>query len=314
MSKQILGLHTIENAHVSEIFSLAVTPTQILSASGASSLKVHITNEEGFGIAQSIPGAHKIGCHHLAIADGNRCFAASVGFGGEVKLWHYKDGMWNEEYKADFVEDNREIKDIWAVVLSADARYLAGTTHDGCIKVWDLQNNLEEAWNLETRGSFGMCIDMAPDGRLIASGHQSGSVYVFDLVEGRMPFSLSGLAAPVRAVSFSPGGKLLAAAGDSTMIILYEITSGEQFATLAGHAAWIMSLDWNESGEFLLSGSFDGKVKVWSIERKACVATLSESDKAIWSVKWLPKVGKAERFAAAGANQNITLYREANSG
>ncbi|KAM5437602.1 Ski complex subunit Rec14 [Microsporum ferrugineum] len=309
MSKQILGLHTIENAHVSEIFSLAVTPTQILSASGASSLKVHITNEEGFGIAQSIPGAHKIGCHHLAIADGNRCFAASVGFGGEVKLWHYEDGMWNEEYK-----DNREIKDIWAVVLSADARYLAGTTHDGCIKVWDLQNNLEEAWNLETRGSFGMCIDMAPDGRLIASGHQSGSVYVFDLVEGRMPFSLSGLAAPVRAVSFSPGGKLLAAAGDSTMIILYEITSGEQFATLAGHAAWVMSLDWNESGEFLLSGSFDGKVKVWSIERKACVATLSESDKAIWSVKWLPKVGKAERFAAAGANQNITLYREANSG
>ncbi|KAM5492900.1 Ski complex subunit Rec14 [Microsporum audouinii] len=98
------------------------------------------------------------------------------------------------------------------------------------------------------------------------------------------------------------------------MIILYEITSGEQFATLAGHAAWVMSLDWNESGEFLLSGSFDGKVKVWSIERKACVATLSESDKAIWSVKWLPKVGKAERFAAAGANQNITLYREANSG
>lgn len=110
------------------------------------------------------------------------------------------------------MEDNREIKDIWAVVLSADARYLAGTTHDGCIKVWDLQNNLEEAWNLETRGSFGMCVDMviqvnplffckiykanvpqkAPDGRLIASGHQSGSVYVFDLVEGRMPFSLSG--------------------------------------------------------------------------------------------------------------------------
>ncbi|KAK2861484.1 hypothetical protein FQN49_004147 [Arthroderma sp. PD_2] len=309
MSKQILGLHTIENAHISEIFSLAVTPTQILSASGASSLKVHSSNEEGFGIAQSLSGAHKIGCHHLATASGNGCLAASVGFGGEVKLWRYADGMWSEDFK-----DNEKIKEIWAVALSSDARHLAGATHDGRIKVWDLQNNSEEVWNFETRGSFGMCIDLSSDGRLIASGHQSGSVYVFELAVGRMPFSLSGLAAPVRAVAFSPGGKLLAAAGDSTMIMLYETTSGEQFAIMAGHSAWIMSLDWNETGEYLLSGSFDGKVKVWSIERKACVATLSESDRAIWSVKWLPKIGKAERFAAAGANQSIILYREANSG
>ncbi|KAF3892527.1 Meiotic recombination protein rec14 [Trichophyton interdigitale] len=295
--------------HISEIFSLAVTPTQILSASGASSLKVHLANEEGFGIAQSLSAAHKIGCHHLVTAKGSGCYAASVGFGGEVKLWRYEDGMWNED-----LQDNSKIKDIWAVSLSSDARYLAGTTHDGRIKVWDLQNNLEEVWNFETRGSFGMCVDMSPDGRLIASGHQSGSVYVFDIAEGRMPFSLSGsLAAPVRAVSFSPGGKLLAATGDSTMIMIYETSSGEQFATLIGHAAWVTSLDWNDSGEYLLSGSFDGKVKVWSIERKACVATLSESDKAIWSVKWLPKVGKAERFAAAGASQSIALYREANS-
>ncbi|EFE42189.1 hypothetical protein TRV_03031 [Trichophyton verrucosum HKI 0517] len=253
----------------------------ILSASGASSLKAHLANEEGFGIAQSLTAAHKIGCHHLATAKGSGCYAASVGFGGEVKLWRYEDGMWNEDLK-----DNGKVKDIWAVSLSSDARYLAGTTHDGRIKVWDLQNNIEEVWNFETRGSFG--IDQ----------HKLMNL---------------GLASPVRAVSFSPGGKLLAAAGDSTMIMIYETSSGEQFATLIGHAAWVTSLDWNDSGEYLLSGSFDGKVKVWSIERKACVATLLESDKAIWSVKWLPKVGKAERFAAAGASQSIALYREANS-
>lgn len=57
--------------------------------------------------------------------------------------------------------------------------------------------------------------------------------------------------------------------------------------------------------------SFDGKVKVWSIERKACVATHSESEKAIWSVKWLPKLGKTEGFAVAGSSRNIAFYREA---
>lgn len=76
-----------------------MTPTQILSASGASSLKAHLANEEGFGIAQSLSAAHKIGCHHLATAKGSGCYAASVGFGGEVKLWRYEDGMWNEDLK-----------------------------------------------------------------------------------------------------------------------------------------------------------------------------------------------------------------------
>lgn len=138
----------------------------------------------------------------------------------------------------------------------------------------------------------------------------------------------------VRAVAFSPGGKLLAAAGDSKIIVLYDTSSGEQVANLSGHSAWIMSLAWSHTGEYLLSGyvghsvsrlpldietdcfkrSFDGKVKVWSIDTRACVATHSETEKCVWSVKWLPKIGKTEGFATAGANRSIAFYREATGG
>ena len=61
----------------------------------------------------------------------------------------------------------------------------------------------------------------------------------------------------------------------------------------------------------IIHRSFDGKVKVWSIDTKTCVATHSETDKALWSVKWIPKVGKSEGFATAGANRSIAFYREA---
>lgn len=138
----------------------------------------------------------------------------------------------------------------------------------------------------------------------------------------------------VRAVAFSPGGKLLAAAGDSKIIVLYDTSSGEQVANLSGHSAWIMSLAWSHTGEYLLSGyvghyvsrlpsdfetdsfkrSFDGKVKVWSIDTRTCVATHSETEKCVWSVKWLPKIGKTEGFATAGANRSIAFYREATGG
>jgi WD40 repeat protein len=60
--------------------------------------------------------------------------------------------------------------------------------------------------------------------------------------------------------------------------------------------------------------SFDGKVKVWSIDTRSCVATHSETEKAIWSVKWLPKVGKSEGFATAGSSRSISFYREATGG
>ncbi|OGM43783.1 hypothetical protein ABOM_006915 [Aspergillus bombycis] len=108
--------------------------------------------------------------------------------------------------------------DIWAIALSDDGQYLAGVSQDGHIRVWDLDANGEQIRDYETKGSFGTCIDLSVDGRLIASGHENGSVYIFSTETGRMPFSLSGLVKPVRAVAFSPGGKFLAAAGDSNDI------------------------------------------------------------------------------------------------
>lgn len=95
-----------------------------------------------------------------------------------------------------------------------------------------------------------------------------------------------------------------------------------------------MSLDWNTSGESLLSGyaielvtcngsfrltlcrAYDGKAKVWSIERRECVATQTESDKTLWAVKWLPMTSttRNETFVTAGANRSLSFYREASGG
>ncbi|MCJ1369441.1 superkiller [Loxospora ochrophaea] len=86
MSKQYLTTHTLDAAHPTDIFSLAVTPTQIISASGSSSLQIHSTTTLDFPHVQTLPKAHKLGCHHVATsANGKK--AASVGFEGQVKVW-----------------------------------------------------------------------------------------------------------------------------------------------------------------------------------------------------------------------------------
>jgi superkiller protein 8 len=275
---------------------------------------------------QTLNGAHKLGCHHI-VTSRNGKYAASVGFGGEVKIWSTAEsGEWAEEGK--IVEGNKA-GEIWAIALSEDGQYLASTTYDGRINVWDLLDGRKKIREFETKGSFGMCIDLSRDGRFTASGHRNGGVYVFNNETGRMLYSLPGMLLkeycllrlidlgmikPVRTVAFSPAGTRLAAAGDARVIGLYDVQHGEQVANLTGHPAWIFSVDWSDTGEYLLSGSFDGKVKVWSIDTRTCVATHSETDKTIWSVKWLPKIGRSEAFATAGANRSISFYREATGG
>jgi superkiller protein 8 len=156
MSKQYLAEHTIDDAHRIDIYSLAVTPTQIISASGESSLKVYSTKEPDFPIAQVLKSAHKLGCHHVVTSiDGRR--AASVGFGGEAKIWLYDEGMWKED--GEIVEAPKA-GELWAVTLSAEGRYLAGTTYDGRINVWGLDDGRKKFLEYETKGSFGMSIDL----------------------------------------------------------------------------------------------------------------------------------------------------------
>ncbi|KAK3314511.1 WD40-repeat-containing domain protein [Apodospora peruviana] len=332
MSKQYLTVHTVDQAHPTEIFSLAPTPTAVFSASGSSALRIHSTTEPTFPVQQILEAAHKLGCHHVCTARGGLgVVAVSVGFGGEIKIWR-KGGEddtaakeWALSYEIPPTKSSGG--DVWAVALSADESYLACTTSDGRSHVWDLVareriQTYETGGNGGNGGSFAMAVDLSRDGKLTATGHESGAVYVFNNDAGRMVYSLSGLVKPVRAVAFSPGCKRLAAAGNAGIIAIYDMQHGEHVSNLSASSnrpAWITSIDWNDTGEYLLSGSLDGKVKVWDVARGVCVATHSETEGALWSVRWLPKseralapgMGKGEMFCAAGAAKSLTFYREA---
>lgn len=114
-SKQYLQTHTVPDAHATDIFSLAVTPVpsqHLITGSGTSSLKVYSTkssvihadsavDEHPYPLTQTLERAHKLGCHHVCASQDGKV-AASVGFGGEVKVW---------EYLCD--EENRSVEGQW---------------------------------------------------------------------------------------------------------------------------------------------------------------------------------------------------------
>ncbi|KAI5200904.1 WD40 repeat-like protein [Aureobasidium subglaciale] len=297
----------IPDASPADIYSVATTSKHLITASGSSSLHVYSTdptNDENnpYPLVQTLQHAHKLGAHHIAVsAHGNT--AASAGFGDDTNA-----------------SQGKSAGEIWAVALSADGQFLAATTFDGRINVWDLHTLTQDGATLlrsyETKGSFGLSVALSSDGEFTASGHANGAVYLFNNTTGRLAHSLQGLVKPVRTVAFSPASKFLAAGGDAKVIALYDVKNGEQVANLTGSQSWVMSLDWSSSGEHLLSGAYDGKAKVWSVERRECVATQTESDKTLWAVKWLPKtqMTRNETFVTVGANRSISFYREASGG
>lgn len=176
MSKQYLTLHTLQLPNKSDIFSIAVTPTSILTASGGTAIHVHNTTDRTFDLQQEIKQAHPLGCHHISSsADGQA--VVSVGFGGEVKIWRNQGsvpgteggpvggggaGEWIQSGKIE-QSKKKDAGEIWAIAVSSDARTLATTSHDGRVGLWDLSNaeegkDVEKVLEFETKGSFGMAV------------------------------------------------------------------------------------------------------------------------------------------------------------
>ena len=100
-SKQYLTLHTVDSAHpkASDIFAVAPTSTQLLSASGSSSINVYDTTNAEFPVIQTLDKAHPLGIHHLVTAREEKARrAASAGFEGKVKIWSQdEEGVWSED-------------------------------------------------------------------------------------------------------------------------------------------------------------------------------------------------------------------------
>lgn len=111
-----------------------------------------------------------------------------------MKIWSVSaSGEWAEEGK---IVDGNKAGEIWAIALSEDGQFLASTSYDGRINIWDLVDGRKKIREYRTKGSFGLCIDMSREGRFTASGHENGGVYVFNNDTGRMLYSLPGRCIP----------------------------------------------------------------------------------------------------------------------
>lgn len=80
-------------AHSSEIFSIAITSTRAITASGESAIKLWDTKSQDHPLIHTFTNAHPLGAHHVVVdVDNGGSTAASSGFGQELVVWDLTEG------------------------------------------------------------------------------------------------------------------------------------------------------------------------------------------------------------------------------
>jgi WD40 repeat protein len=157
----------------------------------------------------------------------------------------------------------------WTNVLAAtpDGRTLlsAGTGKVRVVKLWDVAARRERA-TLTGISAPVAAGAFTADSTLLATGHEDGTVNLWDAADGRWRRGVAGHGgSSVTCVAFAADGKVLAAGGWDKTVLLCDPATGAVLATLQGQSA-VRALAFAPEGPLLAAAEESGAVRLWDRE------------------------------------------------
>ena len=158
------------------------------------------------------------------------------------------------------------------------------------------------------------CLAFSPNGEVLASGSDEGTVRVWDTASGRISHVLAhqrGGARGVNRLAFCPDGTVLASASDDETVRLWDSASGRLLHSLSherdgvGNAEYVFYLKYSPDGTVLASYStnglpHDGALRLWDTTTGQLVRAtqVGHGDSLVFSpdgrrliaVSWLPGI------------------------
>ena len=153
---------------------------------------------------------------------------------------------------------------------SPDGRWIATSSLDGGVQIWDASNG-GLRFTLFHDGAV-MTAEWSPDSTRLVTGSSDATVWEITGAGGRELFSLAAQdlsAGGVSGVAFSPDGdRVMAGDGGITAVKVWDVTrNGDaEWLNAAGDPGWVTSVAFTASGREVLASGEDGSVAVWSVD------------------------------------------------
>jgi WD40 repeat protein len=186
-------------------------------------------------------------------------------------------------------------RSVRSVTFSPDNRFLASSSADRTIKIWDLEaqqvaRTLSLGSNVRSQAN---AIAFSPDGRYLASGSLDGTVKLWDWQTGQVVYSLAGHSNAVKSVAFSPDGQTLASASLDRTIYLWNVETGEVERIIETEQG-IEAIALNPVDDTLAAGGVDQKVELWNWRTGDRIRSFPRFSGVIYALSFSPN---GERLA-----------------
>jgi basic membrane protein A and related proteins len=152
---------------------------------------------------------------------------------------------------------------VYSVGFSPDGKWIATSSKDWTIIIWDADTGQEISSLLGHNGSV-RDVAFDPNSKLLATAGEDGRIFLWEVGTWEILDTVSGHIGSVNGVTFSPDGMRLASAGDDRTVKVWDLESLASETTLIGHTNSVWKIAYSPDGNFLFSSGFDNQVVAWN--------------------------------------------------